>query len=259
MKKDSTSYIVTVVVGLCLVCSAVVSIAAIGLRDKQQANETLERNANLLTIAGLLDANQPITLERVNQLLQDIDTVVVDLRSGSLASDIDAMRYNQLDARKDPAQSSPLIATDDIASIGSREHYGSVYVVKDSSGTVDGLVLPVRGYGLWSTMYGFIALEKDLNTVRGFGFYQQGETPGLGGEVDNPKWKAQWKGKELFDPNGKVIFAVAKGASSSINKVDGLSGATLTSRGVENLIKFWLGDQGYGPFIAKLRTQEITL
>lgn len=263
MHKDSIGYIVALVVALCLVCSAVVSIAAIGLRDLQQANVALERNANLLAAAGLLDFDQPDAKERVAELLDNVETRVVDLRNGELAPQIDPEAYDQLAARNNPAQSGQLANTADIAGLGAREHYGKVYVVKTPQGELDALVLPVRGYGLWSTMYGFIALERDLNTVRGFGFYQQGETPGLGGEVDNPKWKALWPGKKLFDMDGVPKLSIVKNPNPAgdaySRQVDALSGATLTSRGVDNLIKFWMGELGYGGFLAKLRSKEIAL
>lgn len=263
MNKNSIGYIVALVVALCLVCSAMVSIAAIGLRERQQHNIQLERSANLLAAAGLLDMRQAGAKERVAELLQHVETRLVDLRTGKLTTAVDPDVYDQLAALGDAAQSSELAAVDDIASLGWREHYGKVYLVKTPDGALDALVLPVRGYGLWSTMYGFIALESDLNTVRGFGFYQQGETPGLGGEVDNPKWKSLWPGKKLFDANGKPVLAIVKNPNPQgrdyIHQVDALSGATLTSMGVDNLISFWMGQLGYGGFLTKLRTKEISL
>jgi Na+-transporting NADH:ubiquinone oxidoreductase subunit C len=106
-------------------------------------------------------------------------------------------------------------------------------------------------------LYGFVALESDANTIAGLGFYEHGETPGLGGEVDNPRWKALWEGKRAYR-DGQVAINVAKGAvnpqSSGANwQVDGLSGATLTSRGVSNLVQFWLGAEGFQPYLTNLR------
>ena len=97
-----------------------------------------------------------------------------------------------------------------------------------------------------------------MNTVVGLGFYDHQETPGLGGEVDNPRWKALWEGKKLFNPDGSIAISVIKGSvdtsvKGSEYKVDGLSGATLTTKGVHNLIQFWLGKDGYGPFIANMK------
>src|SRR5690606_17188592 len=111
-----------------------------------------------------------------------------------------------------------------------------VYLVNDAQGQLERIILPVHGYGLWSTLYGFMALESDLNTVVGLGFAEHGETPGLGGEVDNPSWKAKWPGKKVYK-DGEVELGLIKGTvdPSSANadwQVDGLSGATLTSNEV---------------------------
>ena len=110
-------------------------------------------------------------------------------------------------------------------------------------------------------MYGFLALDADLRTIRGFGFYEHGETPGLGGEVDNPLWKSQWQGKLAFDEAWETRITVLKGKVNPNNpnaqfQVDGLSGATITARGVRDLLKFWLGEDGFGPFLAKMRISE---
>lgn len=134
-----------------------------------------------------------------------------------------------------------------------------MYLV-ENSGAIEKIILPVRGYGLWSTLYGFVALESDANTVVGLGFYEHGETPGLGGEVDNPRWKAFWPGKQVYR-DGEVEIALAKGAVDPAStdapwRVDGLSGATLTSRGVTNLVQFWLGEDGFQPFLANLKAGE---
>ena len=131
-----------------------------------------------------------------------------------------------------------------------------VYRVLDENGDLDSLVLPIEGYGLWKFLYGFIALESDLNTVRGITYYQHGETPGLGGEVDNPRWKQGWVGRKVFDDSGEPKIEVIKGYAGPVEtdpyEIDGLSGATLTSRGVTNMIHFWLGENGFGPYLENL-------
>ena len=145
----------------------------------------------------------------------------------------------------------------DIADIKRREKYAEVYLVRGTNGDIETVVLPIRGYGLWSTLWGFIALESDFNTVAGLGFYSHAETPGLGGEVDNPKWKAQWPGKKILNETGNMAIEVTKGGqadAASPYQVDGLSGATLTTRGVDNLVQFWLGDNGFKPFLDQLKT-----
>ena len=125
------------------------------------------------------------------------------------------------------------------------------------------IILPVSGYGLWSTMHGFIALESDANTVSGITFYEHAETPGLGGEIENKKWQTSWQGKQVADAQGQPILKLIKGqvdlsASDAQYKIDGLAGATLTSNGVSNLIKFWLGKDGFGPYLDKIRGKNVS-
>jgi Na+-transporting NADH:ubiquinone oxidoreductase subunit C len=146
----------------------------------------------------------------------------------------------------------------DIASIKRRAKYATVYLVKDEQGKLQKVILPVYGYGLWSTLYGFLALQGDINTVVGLGFYEHAETPGLGGEVDNPAWKAQWVGKKIFDDQGNIAIRVTKSPVAesdprAVYDIDALSGATLTSNGVNNLVHFWVGPDGFGPYLQKLR------
>ena len=184
----------------------------------------------------------------------------MDLESGKFSDAFDPITFDPLKAAKDPKTSSALKGSEDIAGIKRQERYTTVYMV-EKDGEVETLILPVRGYGLWSTLHGFIAVKGDLNTVVGMGFYQHGETPGLGGEVDNPKWTGQWPGKTLFDENGELAVQVVKGSvdpqsPKAVHQVDGLAGATLTGNGVDNLLKFWLGQNGFGPFIANLRAGE---
>jgi Na+-transporting NADH:ubiquinone oxidoreductase subunit C len=183
----------------------------------------------------------------------------VDLASGQF-TDAVGPGYDQREASKDPALSRNVTSDEDIAKVGRQANVAQVYLVRGESGEYDKIILPVHGYGLWSTLYGFLALESDANTVAGLGFYDHGETPGLGGEVDNPRWKALWPGKKVYR-DGEVELSLVKGAvdSSSASadwKVDGLSGATLTSRGVSNLIDFWLGDRGFAPFLENMRNGD---
>ncbi len=252
MPNDSRTKTIAVATMLCLVCSVVVSAAAVGLKPKQEANKVLDKKRNILQIAGMLREGVSI-----DELFKEIEPRVVDLDSGEFVDDIDPANYDQRSASKDPATSKALEKKEDIASIRRRPNLATVYLVKDAE-EVKTIILPMHGYGLWSTMYGFMALEGDAQTVTGFGFYEQAETPGLGGEVDNPKWKAMWPGKKVYDENGEVAIEVIKGTVAEATpekefKVDGLAGATLTSRGVSNLLKYWLGEQGFKPFLNKVR------
>ena len=254
--NDSIKKTVTVTLLLCLVCSVVVSTAAVLLRPAQQANQALDFKTNILAAANLLDGERGI--EEI--FSERVETRVVDLKTGEFTDAVDPESYDQWKAAKDPNRSKNLSKDEDIAGIGRRERYAEVFLVKNQQGELETLVIPVRGYGLWSTLYGFLALEEDTNTVQGLGFYDHAETPGLGGEVDNPKWKALWEGKKIYE-DGEVAISVIKGSvdasdPNAEHKVDGLSGASLTTRGVHNLMQFWLGDMGFKPFLKNLRKGE---
>ena len=254
-KMESTSRTVTVALILCIVCSLVVSSAAVLLKDKQDVNKKIDRYTNILAAAGMLQADAGIE-EQFNEL---VTSRVVDLNSGLFTDEVDADSFDQLRSAKDRSISINLTSSEDIAKISRRENFALVYLV-ETDGQLNKIILPVRGYGLWSTLHGYLALEKDGQTVAGLGFYQHTETPGLGGEVDNPRWKALWPGKKVYK-DGNVEIQLVKGsvdpASDSVDyQIDGLAGATLTSNGVTNLVQFWLGEQGFQKFLGKLYLGE---
>lgn len=254
--NDSISKTLIVAFSLCIVCAVFVSSAAVMLKPAQEINKTLDRKRNILAAAGMLDESKT-----VEEQFSQVSTRVVDLRNGKFADDdVDPDKYDQRKAAKDPAESIKLTAAQDLAKVSRRENYALIYVVEDSAGDIDKIILPIHGYGLWSTLYGFIALEADANTVAGLGFYEHGETPGLGGEVDNPRWKGIWPGKQVYRDD-EVAVALIKGAvdPNSANaawQVDGLAGATLTSVGITNLVQFWLGENGFEPFLNNLKSGE---
>ncbi len=250
--KESLGGIVSVALALCVVCSIVVSAAAVVLKPAQEVNKTRDLKRNILMAAGLYDAG--LTIE---EQFQRVDSRVVDISTGEYATDIDPEGFDQRAAAKDPATSVALDSDADIANIIRQSRYAMVYLVNDEAGDLSKVILPVHGYGLWSTLYGFVALESDGNTIAGLGFYEHKETPGLGGEVDNPRWKDLWTGKQVYR-DGAVAISVVKGSvdqgSDAANwQVDGLSGATLTSRGVSNLVQYWLGEDGFEPYLRNLR------
>lgn len=253
MKKDSTSQTILVAVLLCLVCSIIVSAAAVGLKPLQDANKTEDRKRNILQVVGLIAEGQS-----VEDAFKQVETVIVDLETGAYNSDIDPETYDQRKASDEQGLSLALTKAQDIAGIGSRANAATVYLVRNEDQSVRYIILPVHGYGLWSTLYGFLALEGDGNSVVGLSFYDHAETPGLGGEVDNPNWKALWPGKVAFDQDGNAALGLVKGfidpaKPESKHQVDSLSGATLTSRGVTNLIQFWLGEDGFGPYLKRIQ------
>ncbi len=253
--NDSTAKTLIVAFSLSIVCAIFVSTAAVMLKPVQEVNKALDRKRSILAAAGMLEEGRG-----VEEQFAQVSTRVVDLRTGKFTDEVDAQEFDQRKAAKDPSQSVALSAEQDVAKISRRENYSLVYVVEDSAGQLEKIILPIHGYGLWSTLYGYIALESDGNTVAGLGFSEHGETPGLGGEVDNPRWKAHWPGKQVYR-DGEVELGLIKGTvdPASANapwQVDGLAGATLTARGVTNLVQFWLGENGFEPFLNNLNAGE---
>ena len=256
--KDTIGKTITVAVLLCVVCSVIVSAAAVLLKPIQVANKELDRKSNILAAANIDYAGQDV----IKLFDERIKTKIVDMETGKYTDAVDAATYDANKAAKDPALSVKLDRSTDIASIKRQAKYMPVYMV-EKDGQIEKVVLPVHGYGLWSTLYGFLALEGDLNTVIGLGFYAHAETPGLGGEVDNPKWKALWPGKKVYpegsiEPKlGLIKGSAIPGAPGAEHQIDGLAGATLTSIGVTNLVQFWMGENGYATFLANLKAGEV--
>ena len=244
-----------VAVSLCLVCSALISFSAVELRDLQEANKTLDKQSKILSAAGLLEADKDVT-----SLFNSIEIKIVDLDTGLFNSNLSIEDFDESTFSRNLTTSVELTADTDIALLKRRENFQAVYLHYENE-SLNAIILPVRGYGLWGTMKGYLALESDLKTIIGLEFFDHKETPGLGGEIDNPKWKSIWKGKEVYSDSGDVLISVIKGSVDKNNEkakyqVDGLSGATITSNGVTNLLSFWLGDMGYGPFIDKMKLRE---
>lgn len=242
-----------VVIALCLVCAIFVAASAVGLRPKQAENKALDAQKNILLATGLLQDGDIKT-----QFESKVQVRLVNLDTGDFV-DQDPMTYDYRKMMKDPAGSITLTEADDIAKIRTRANIAPVYfayVNGVESKDISYIVLPVHGYGLWSTMHGFLALDKDGTTIKGLNYYEHGETPGLGGEIQNPKWVAQFVGKKFLTDDGQAAIKIMKPGNAhkdSPYEVDGLSGATLTSNGVAHTFQFWGGAKGFAPFLNKVR------
>lgn len=247
--KDSTFYILQIAITLSLVCATLVSIAAVALKPIQDANAAKEKKLNILLAAGIYEEGGSID----DIFEKNIVTTAINLKTGEAVDGIDAATFDAVKAAKDPATGTPL--SDDPAKIGSIANDAVIYQLKEGD-KVKRVILPIRGYGLWGTMFGFLAMNTDGKTVEGLTFYDQKETPGLGAEIMNPNWQKIWVGKKPFGdgdtPNIHLVKTVSTDAKVAEQQVDSLAGATLTSRGVQYTINFWLGEQGYGPYLKKL-------
>ncbi|HLT34821.1 MAG TPA: Na(+)-translocating NADH-quinone reductase subunit C [Enhygromyxa sp.] len=253
-KKDSPGYIAGFALGVCLVCSLGVSSAAIFLKDKQDENAKVDKQKKILDVAGLVRPGQQLSNSEVQSLFEGrLVPVLVDLDTGEVVTEAPdgktAAEFDMMDAAK--ARGVPPVANE--AKIRFQPEVGQLYYLVDDKQQVKKIILPIEGYGLWGFLFGYLALEADGETIAGITYYKHAETPGLGGEVDNPNWKGSWKGKRAFKPGDPVpAITVAKNASGEY-EVDALSGATITSRGVTNMMQFWLGENGFGPFLQKVR------
>lgn len=255
--KDSTVGTVGVVTALCLACSIVVSVAAVGLRPMQQENKALDKQSNILAVAGV-DLDSVTKAEMAKLYGDNIEARLVDLTTGEFVAG-DADNFDTKQAAKDPAQNIRLASADDKAGLRQISRLTPVFLAKDAEGKVESLILPVYGRGLWSTMYAFVAVATDGETVKGITYYEHGETAGLGDAIERPEWRALFVGKKLFDQDGKPALRIVKGGAdkASPHEIDGLSGATLTGNGVQHTFDFWMGPKGFGPFLAKVRAGGI--
>ena len=246
----SNKYIVGFALALCLICSAAVSSLAVGLKDKQEANRLLDKQMNVLRVAQLIDDGETPTPEKVAQLFEDIKILTFDQATGNPVTIENKWKFNPLKNSKTDADG--VDATDPLAKkVSVKRMPKTLLAYQVNTAGKECLVLPIYGNGLWSLLLGFLAIETDASKVVGITFYEHLETPGLGGEIDNPNWKALWPGKLCFDDNGNPAVEVVKqgAVKNAATQVDGISGATITSKAVGNLVQLWLGDTGYGPFL----------
>ena len=214
---------VTIVLGI------IIAITADNLRERQEINEELDIKKNILYALGYKqNIDNPWTNKIVESLYNNsINEIYLD-RKGTVYQ-------KQEDIEKNPLK---------------------IYQRMDN-GLITGYAIPIEGKGLWGTMYGYFAIEPDAVTVKGITFYRHKETPGLGGEVDKEWFKNNFIGKRLVDNDGKLVsIEVIKGFVSekdpeAYRKVDGISGATITGKGVTNFLKKDLDK--YEPYFKKIR------
>lgn len=252
--RDSTRNTLIIAIGVSIVCSVLVAGTSVLLKPLQLQNQELYRQRIVLSVAGLYEPGADI--EKL--FAARVESRLVDLEQGTFADSIDPRGFDVAAATRDPDRSVAIPVEMDLAGLRRRSLLAPVFLVRDGA-DLQQIILPVYGAGLWSTMYGFLALQGDATTVRGLRFYEHAETPGLGDQIDDAGWLAQWPGKRLVDDAGAVRLAVARGqmqaGPDAEFAVDGLSGATLTGRGVTRLLQYWAGPHGFGPFLANLRSE----
>ncbi len=261
-KLESTRYTVLFAAAVCVVCAFVVALSAVGLSAKQEAEARQYRQKNVLITAALVKPGESVSAAELDRLFaENIRVGLIDLRTGAKAElpGVEPKSYDQRKVRNDHALSRP--APPNNAGLSRLPNVGAVYYVARKGGKVEQVVLPIEGVGMWGMVSGFIALDTDGNTVRGLTFYDQKETPGLGSEIGNPKWQALWHGRRAYDANWEPKLTVIKGRAGAPDKdphrIDGLSGATITSNAVSRLMAFWFSDKGYGPYLKRFRQGDL--
>jgi len=251
--NDNPLKTVAVALAVALVSAVAVSTAAVTLRPLQEANLEAERESRMVGLVATLPSMEDILADAG---AESLEVRMVDLANGTFSDDIDPNTFDPREAAQDPELSTELDDEADVAGIGRRPNYAPVYLVRDG-GAVALIVLPIYGAGYESTLYGYLAIEGDGVTVAGLTFYEQGETPGLGARIQDPAWEALWPGKEIADETGAVRITIVRGTATGPYEVDGITGATRTSTGVSNLLQFWLGEDGFGPFLELVRAGEV--
>jgi Na+-transporting NADH:ubiquinone oxidoreductase subunit C len=220
--RQSNLYIVIYASILTIVCGGLLALAAEGLKEKQQFNIEMERKKNILstvvTVQEGVDIND-LYSKRVRAFVVDFD--------GNIKEGIQPKDVNLAAEYKKPAE----------------ERLLPVYEFKNETDTAktDYVVLPVYGYGLWNNIWGFVALKSDLNTVQGVKFQHAGETPGLGARIESDQdVQDRYKDKTIYEQDKLVSITMMKGEgndySDNAHRVDGMSGATLTAKGVNNML-----------------------
>ncbi|MBY5973700.1 FMN-binding protein [Ferrimonas balearica] len=230
-------------------CAVMVSGATVVLRPIQAANRAAEEQARL----SALVAGIPGMSTLLEQSGGALSTVVIDLDTGRAATEVSPATLETTLA--DAGNWTVLEPGEDIAGLVQRPDYAQIYLLR-SEGEVSLLLLPFSGQGYNGRIDGILALKGDMHTIAGLTITGQSETPGLGARIEEPAWQASFNGVETTDDSGEIRFAVARGPASTEYEVDGITGATRTSSAMTRIIRFWLGEEGYGPLIEAVRRGE---
>ena len=220
--RQSNLYIVLYAAAITIVCGGALAIASQSLKPMQDANIELERKKNILSTVMQLkegDNVEKLYSARVKERVIDFQG---NVKTGMKASTVVIAEQYKLKPE---------------------ERLLPIYEFRNQTDTtqIENAVMPVYGYGLWNNIWGFVALKSDLNTVQGVKFEHAGETPGLGARITSDDVQVRYKGKTVFDGDNMLSVVMQKGEgfdyTSDAHKVDGMSGATLTGKGVNNMLK----------------------
>lgn len=259
-ERESVTRTLLVAGGVALFCSLFVSTAVYWLRPIQAVYQSMEQNRAIVSAAGLTAQGAELSDREVVDAYLELDVRLVDLSTGRFV-DSDTASNAEFDYRaamNDPARTQSIPSEQDAAGIGRRPTTMPVYLLREGR-ALRRIVLPVYGQGMWSTIRGFVGLEPDLATVAGVTFHEHGETPGIGDRIQNDAWLASWRDKRVYSEDGDLVLRIGPGAGNGTrtDRVDAITGATVTVTAVDALIRYWFGEDGYGPFLARLRREGL--
>jgi Na+-transporting NADH:ubiquinone oxidoreductase subunit C len=253
VRRESATRTLVVTLAVCLVCSVFVSATAVLLRPYREAHLRRERDARIREILQRTPGIQDLLQ---GEGASALEAHVYDLETGAVEPSLDVAAYDAVAAARDPARSVAIPPERDLARLERRERYAPLYVVR-RGGRLEVIVLPIRGRGYGSVIHGYLALAGDADRVLGITFTEHGETPGVGSEIETDDWRGLWVGKRVRDDAGEVRIRVvdpdAPPEGDPRHRVDGIGGATRSSQGVGNMVRFWVGEDGFGPTLRRLR------
>lgn len=260
MNEESIGRTIGVAMGVAVFCSLIVSSAVVYLRPLHLAWAELDRNRSILQVAGLLEKGVETPDRQVVARFRDLEVRLVDLQTSELDENVDPLTYDQRSAAADPARSIAIPADLDLAGLGHRARLAPVYLLREN-GSIKRIVLPITGQGMWAKIYGHISLEGDFSTVAGIAFHEQGETPAIGDRIQNPDWQTSWIGKRVYGQDGQVLIGPANVAAPATgpppgHRFDAITGATVTVNAVTQMVAYWLGEHGFGSFLADLGSAQ---
>lgn len=251
--NDDAGKTFAVAVAVAIASALTVSTASVLLEPFQAANIAAEQEARMEAMLDALPGMRALMLETG---VDRLETRMVELSTGEFVPGADPADYDFAAAIGAEETSADIPEEDDIAGLRRVPLAAPVHILqKDGEAML--VVLPVRGTGYQSTIRAMLALESDLNTIAGLTVLEQGETPGLGARILEPDWQAQWAGRTLGEEPGRVLLTVTRGGATELWEIDGITGATRTGTGIQNMIRFWTGEHGYGPFLERLREEGL--
>ncbi|QIR15574.1 Na(+)-translocating NADH-quinone reductase subunit C [Shewanella aestuarii] len=249
-KKDSVMGTMVFIISLSLVCSFMITGTAEILKERKLVKKRDEVQQFVLKAADIA-----IDTDFREVFAARVQPKIVNIESGEFVEQENILDFDERMAAINPDTSRK--PKKDTAKIKTRADIVRIFEVFDESGKLTSVVMPIYGKGLWSMIYGYLAVEPDLNTIKNIVFYEHGETPGIADFVTDPEWNALWQGKKLFDEQGKIAIKVVKGGAKAgdIHGIDGVSGATRTGLGIQKAVEFWFGVEGYQTFLNRFAAE----